>query len=94
MRGVTLKDRLAPGLYRVHWISGGSSLAAVGCNADGTNWLAPINWVSPSRTSWYAVAFVERLDIPTAPVAAPEPTSEADAWYAAEVERMAERAPA
>jgi hypothetical protein len=140
-RGITKEDRLSPGLYRVHWVSGGSSLAAIGINEDGTNWLAPINWVRTCSTSWDRVARVERIDhvlyggagggstnavVPfggqrggdgwcTSPTIVAsggvggagelrpfkvvvhsygEPTSEADAWYAAEVERMSERAPA
>jgi hypothetical protein len=40
---------LKPGLYRLHWVSGGSSLAAVGVMAYHANWFAPINWVSGGR---------------------------------------------
>ncbi len=32
------------GLYRLHWMDGGSSLAAVGQCYDGTRWFAPTNW--------------------------------------------------
>jgi hypothetical protein len=35
---------LFPGIYRLHWVEGGSSLAAVGMLHDGTRWFAPINW--------------------------------------------------
>ena len=38
---------LGPGIYRLYWRDGGSSLAAVGIREDGTNWVAPTNWVEP-----------------------------------------------
>lgn len=41
-----IRERVKPGLYRVHWKSGGQSLAAIGCGYNGDNWIAPINWVS------------------------------------------------
>lgn len=46
---MTLKElsNLPYGLYRIHWKSGGSSLAAIGGNEDGRKWIAPINWISP-----------------------------------------------
>ncbi len=47
-RASTTPGILAPGLYRLHWRSGGSSLAAVGITVDGRNWFAPTNWVSPT----------------------------------------------
>ena len=37
------------GLYRIHWeesAGGGTSLAAVGFNPDGSQWIAPTNWVN------------------------------------------------
>ena len=34
------------GLYRVHWLSGGSSLAAIGQTSNGKMWIAPVNWVN------------------------------------------------
>lgn len=47
-----LKDlrQLPNGLYTVHWKSGGSSLAAVGCNDSGVKWIAPTNWLRPLLT--------------------------------------------
>ena len=36
--------QLAPGIYRLHWLSGGESIAAVGVNPNGGRWLAPTNW--------------------------------------------------
>ena len=41
-------DQTPPGLYRVFWKRGGSSLAAVGVTREGGRWLAPINWVEPT----------------------------------------------
>ena len=38
------------GLYRIHWKSGGDSLAAIGVTRDGGRWLAPVNWVSPATS--------------------------------------------
>lgn len=50
---LTEANILKPGFYRILWKKG-SSLAAVGVNADGTRWLAPINWVSPTTESkWW-----------------------------------------
>lgn len=34
-----------PGLWRLHWNDGGSSLASVGCDESGRRWFAPVNWV-------------------------------------------------
>lgn len=38
-----------PGIYRLHWCSGGSSLASVGQFVDGSNWYAPTNWLGESE---------------------------------------------
>lgn len=40
-------ERIKPGLYRIHWITGDPSLAAIGCGSNGDNWVAPINWIRP-----------------------------------------------
>jgi hypothetical protein len=37
-------DRVPLGLYRIHWKTGGSSLAAVGMDHSGARWMAPTNW--------------------------------------------------
>lgn len=37
------------GIYRLHWKSGGSSLAAVGILHDGRHWIAPTNWANKSE---------------------------------------------
>lgn len=38
---------LAPGFYKLHWTSGGTSYAAVGVTEYGGRWIAPCNWVQP-----------------------------------------------
>lgn len=35
---------LKHGIYEIYWNSGGSSLAAVGYDSNGNNWIAPCNW--------------------------------------------------
>ena len=64
-------NQLPLGLYRVHWKSGGSSLAAVGNTERGKRWLAPCNWLGPHipddlrvfdlRSPWLDVARAEIL---------------------------------
>jgi hypothetical protein len=50
---LTEANKLKPGFYRIFW-NKGSSLAAIGVSIDGTRWLAPINWVSPTTDStWW-----------------------------------------
>ena len=39
-------SEVPPGLYRVYWRSGGSSLAAVGVDNAGLRWIGACNWVS------------------------------------------------
>lgn len=36
-----------PGIYRVEWEDGGSSVAAVYNDRHGRRWLAPTNWIGP-----------------------------------------------
>lgn len=64
-------NQLAPGLYRIYWRTGGSSLAAVGVTSEGNRWMAPINWVYPgdSYSSWWLVTKVEKLEVKGAHVA-------------------------
>lgn len=40
-------NEVPPGLYRVYWRSGGSSLAAVGVDSEGRRWVGACNWLSP-----------------------------------------------
>lgn len=51
------------GLYRIHWKSGGSSLAAIGMMENGDRWIAPTNWLRPgmmpSAGEW---GEIERLE--------------------------------
>jgi hypothetical protein len=57
-------DRLDQGLYRVYWVTGGSSLAAAGQLKDGKQWLAPTNWVNgPTTADWSRVLFVELIEV-------------------------------
>jgi hypothetical protein len=42
--------QLTLGIYQVHWKDGGTSLAAVGENHDGSRWLAPTNWLLTTVT--------------------------------------------
>lgn len=54
------------GLYRLHWVSGGPSLAAVGQLHDGRRWFAPVNWTADASdgvalSAWQLVARAERL---------------------------------
>lgn len=57
-------NSLESGIYRIHWSSGGESLAAVGLCANGDRWMAPTNWITPSarREDWGMVLFVEKID--------------------------------
>lgn len=54
---------LVNGLYRLHWKSGGSSLAAVGVTNNGGRWIAPVNWVAPTmkQEKWRIVERAELL---------------------------------
>lgn len=48
-------DETPLGLYRIHWVSGGTSLAAIGQTRDGGRWIAPTNWFSaidPSHATY------------------------------------------
>lgn len=52
------------GLYRVYWKTGGSSIAAIGMKSDGSNWIAPTNWVAPStKGNPVLLREVERLEL-------------------------------
>ncbi len=57
------EQKIKPGLYRVFWKEGGSSLASVGMKADGGMWLAPTNWIHPTenQSDWAMVARLYRL---------------------------------
>lgn len=39
------KESPPSGLYRIHWVGGGTSVAAVGMYPNGSTWIAPTNWV-------------------------------------------------
>lgn len=50
------------GVYRLHWASGGSSVAAVGQLHDGSRWIAPANWTSREPHSMGAVDWWDHID--------------------------------
>ena len=54
------------GLYRIHWKSSGTSLAAVGNNRAGLRWFAPVNWASigggDNQRHWDDVDRVEAIE--------------------------------
>jgi hypothetical protein len=56
------------GLYRVHWKSGGSSLAAIGMMENGDRWIAPTNWIRPgtmaSAGEWGEIERLEPIEPP------------------------------
>lgn len=54
---------LVPGLYLLHWKSGGKSLAAVGMTCSGGRWMAPINWEFPTEDQkhWRVVKNAARV---------------------------------
>jgi hypothetical protein len=57
---------LRHGLYRIHWKSGGASLASVGLLEDGRRWFAPINWSGPkpegiASCCWHKVERIEKV---------------------------------
>lgn len=52
MEGGVVKN-LKRGLYEIYWKSGGSSLAAVGYDPAGNNWIAPSNWTGGMGTVDY-----------------------------------------
>lgn len=85
-------DGIGPGLYTVFWKSGGSSLAAIGIQSDGTRWLAPTNWLRPatitSAGAWGDIERVERV-VPTDLSGAPDAVAEFLAEVAEEIERAA-----
>lgn len=59
MSGLPLPDH---GLYRIHWRSGGTSLASIGVTPDGGRWVAPTNWVAPAEFDWADVLMLNQLN--------------------------------
>lgn len=43
-------DELDLGVYRLHWVDGGTTLACVGFDYSGARWLACSNWTSRRET--------------------------------------------
>lgn len=57
---------LPHGLYRLHWKSGGYSLASVGSLYDGTRWFAPCNWTSGDKLACSGIASTHWWKVKTA----------------------------
>lgn len=58
------KDFSGPGVYRVYWDEGGSSVAAIGVKHDGGLWLAPSNWLAPDLDpDWSRVERVRAISL-------------------------------
>jgi hypothetical protein len=56
--------KLAPGLYRVYWkTGGGTSLAAIGQRRGGGMWLAPANWLTPDTDTGKHWRSVDRVEL-------------------------------
>lgn len=58
-------ETTSPGLYRVHWLQGGSSLASVYMDEGGRRWIAPTNWIRPGpllARGYAGVASLDRID--------------------------------
>lgn len=55
--------KVAHGLYEIFWKSGGSSLAAVGSNANGYRWVAPTNWIviSDKINVWKNIKYIRLI---------------------------------
>ena len=47
---VTRIEELTIGVYKIKWKGGGSSLASIGCDAQGRLWMAPSNWINMDKT--------------------------------------------
>lgn len=55
-------EGLEPGVYRLWWVNGGSSVGAVGLDREGRYWFHPSNWVSGPCTEWGLVKALTFLD--------------------------------
>lgn len=51
------------GLYKVHWKSGGYSLASIGRDTKGDIWIAPSNWINGSVKYEKQKDMIEHLTI-------------------------------
>jgi Lar family restriction alleviation protein len=69
-RRIEPTDAVPLGLYRIHWKTGGSSLAAVGMDHSGARWMAASNWTCAEIKSpaaplvghpWAEVEYLEPL---------------------------------
>jgi hypothetical protein len=61
--------KLKHGLYKIFWVSGAYSLAAVGSTYSGKRWYAPVHWTSEDHplsvasTDWTRVSRVEEISV-------------------------------
>ena len=51
------------GLYKVWWVSGGTSECAIGMLDNGDRWLAPTNWTKPTTEQkfWRRIWRMKRI---------------------------------
>ncbi len=61
VEGVDLKDCLL-GLYTVHWLAGGTSVASVYMDETGKRWVAPTNWIRPGPLESEGWSGVEKIE--------------------------------
>lgn len=50
------------GLYKIHWKSGGSSLASIGITHDGGRWIAPTNWISTAEINQDILDDIKKME--------------------------------
>lgn len=55
------KEKLSHGLYKIHWEDGGTSLAAIGTDECGDNWLACTNWLGFGMLKDYSITKFELI---------------------------------
>lgn len=54
-------QELPVGVYRLYWVGGDWSVAAVGQDSQGNAWFAPANWVTVPWFDWSIVQSVEPI---------------------------------
>jgi hypothetical protein len=66
-------QKVMTGLWRIHWASGGTSMASIGMTYSGQWWIAPSNWqyaaelpihrsYGSDRTTWHDIVKLESID--------------------------------
>lgn len=56
-------QKLNHGLYVLGWKTGGTSLASVGSNENGSRWFAPTNWIKVPYFDWSEVAWAIQVPV-------------------------------